>query len=56
MGETGKQMWERRARRVDRLKSVGYCSAVLSHMTDEEVMRSYEIEKEKRKRKKETER
>ena len=50
MGETGKQMWERRARRVDRLKSVGYCTGVLSYMTDEEIKRAYETEKAKRKK------
>ena len=54
MSESGKTMWERRGRRIERLRSAGYCSGVLSHMTDEEVMRAYEYEKAKRK--KETER
>ena len=50
MSETGKVMWERRNKRIERLRSMGYCSGVLSYMTDEEVKRAYEYEKQKRKK------
>ena len=50
MPESSKMLWERGARRVKRLSSVGYCSAILSHMTDDEVRKAYEHEKEKRKK------